>query len=116
LHTHPGRQIGIFAISFLAPAPSGVAKDIDVRTKHCESLVLAALALSNEIVIFCASFSRNRIRDIEHQIGVPGGRETDALRKNSSNSCSRYTVQTFIPPVIRRNAQTRNRRSRVHHL
>src|SRR5262245_5627829 len=115
-YAHARGQIGIFAIGFLAASPPWIAKDIDVGTPKGETFVSAALALADKFVVLGACFRGDNISDLEHQIGIPGSRETNGLRKDSGITGSCDSVQCFVPPLVLRNTQALNRSRAIHHL
>ena len=60
-------------------------------------------------VILCAEFGADNVGSLMHKRFVEGGRHTDCLREDSGQAGASNAVETFVPPVIFRNVEPRNR-------
>ena len=111
-------QERVFAVGFLAAAPARVAEDVDVRRPEGQAEMFAAVAvvLGDVIIVLGAGFGGDDVRLLVNQRRVPGGRHADGLRKNRGDAGARHAVQTFVPIIVGRNAQPRNRRRVGHEL
>jgi len=106
---HARGKEGIFAVSLLAAAPSGIAEDVDVRGPDGQPAVpVAGAVLMEGRIIFGAELRADDAGDSVHQRLVESGGESDGLRENGGVSRPGDAVQPFIPPVIRRNAEARD--------
>jgi hypothetical protein len=63
-----------------------------------------------------AGLIRNDGGDAMHQVGVPGGGQTDGLRKDGGYASAPDAVQGFVPPVVGGHAQPLDGRSVIDHL
>src|SRR5262245_38378964 len=106
----------IFSVRFLAAAPARVAKDVDVGRPKGQAVVAAGIAVLDSVVVLGASFGGDDIGHAMNQIRVPGSGEADGLRENGGVSGASDAVQTFVPPVIGRNAKARDGARDVLHL
>jgi hypothetical protein len=59
-------------------------------------------------VVLGAKFGANHASYIVHQRFVKGCGQADRLRKDSRGAGTGYPMQSFIPPVVLRNAESRN--------
>src|SRR5215813_7012548 len=50
-HSQARGKVRIFAISFLAASPARVAKDIDVRTPECKTLIARMVVVADEFMM-----------------------------------------------------------------
>jgi len=106
----------IFAVSFLAASPARIAEDIDVGRPEGETVVASGVVVEDGVVVFAASFGRDGVGDVVEEVGVPCGGEADGLREDSGRAGTSDAVETFVPPVIRRNVETRDGGGDVLHL
>ena len=106
----------IFAISLMTSAPSRVSENVDVGSPESKSLVNVPVIVFCVNVVFCPRLGGGDVSRLFHKFGVKHGSHTDSLRKHCCNARTCKTVETLIPPVIRRNAQSRDRRSIVSKL
>src|SRR5262249_59389091 len=116
LNTHSRGQIRIFAIGLLTSSPSRISEDVDIGTPECQSFVSSVIALTNRVVILCARFGGDHIRNAMHQISIPGSSESAGLREAGRDTSARDPVEAFIPPIESRDVQPWNRRGRIHHV
>src|SRR5437667_12883761 len=69
--SEPCGQIRIFAIGFLAAAPTRIAKDVNVRAPEGQALVTRMLILTNELVMLGARLGRDYTGTLMHSLAVP---------------------------------------------
>ncbi len=110
------RQIRIFAVGFLPAAPARIAKEDDGGAPERQAFVARSLSVAKRLVLCRPRFSRDHIRNLVHQVCVPGRSQTDRLRKDGGVAGARDSVQGFVPPIVRRNIEPHDRRRRIHHL
>ena len=115
-HAHPSGKVGIFTIGLHAAAPPRVAEYVDVGRPEGESLVNPPSPLTHRLVVFGSRFVGNYLSHLQHEIGVPGRRQSDCLRKHGRPTGPRDTVQCFIPPVIGWDLKPIDRGSVIEHL
>src|ERR1700683_2208559 len=106
----------VFTVGLLTAAPSRVAIDIDIGRPEGEAVEDGMIALALRLVIFGTRFGGNGIGHLMDEAGVPRGRQSDGLRKNRCIAGARDSMQTFVPPVIRRDMQARDGGRVVLHL
>ena len=106
----------VFAVGFLPTAPARIAEDVDVGRPEGETVIAAGVVVGDGVVVFGARFGGNDVGDGVDEIGVPGGAEADGLRKDSGVTGAGDTVESFVPPVVRGDLQTRDGGSDVLHL
>src|SRR5213593_1922864 len=63
-----------------------------------------------------ASFGRNHVSNLKHQISIPGGGEADGLWEHRGVTRTSNSVQSLVPPFIVRNTQTVDSGRTIHHL
>jgi hypothetical protein len=116
-HAHAGREKRAFTVCFLSPAPAGVAENVDVRCPERQAeVLLAAVPFAIGLVMLGPAFGGDGVGDFLHEAFVPHGRQRDRLRKHRRHARPANTVQTLVPPVVRRNTQPLDGRREVHHL
>jgi len=107
---------GIFAVGFLAASPAGIAKDVDVGRPEGEAVVAAGVVVGDGVVVFGARFGGDDVGDGVDQIGVPRGAEANGLGEDGGVAGAGDAVESFVPPVVHGNLQTRDGGSDVLHL
>ena len=112
----PGGQIGILAVGLVAPAPSRVAEDVDIRTPDGQPLIDIAVAVGALAVELGAGLTGNHRSDLFLEILVEHGGQADGLGKDGRRAGAGNPVQHLVPPVVGRNAEPRNRGSVVFQL
>ena len=100
------RQIRVLPVRLMAAAPARIPENIYIRRPERQALVNVAVIFSGIGIVFRASLSRNDIRHLFYQIGVKGRCHADGLRENCCLTGTRHAMQSLIPPVVGRNAQT----------
>ena len=98
----------VFAVSFLAASPARIAKDVDVGGPEGEAEVARGVVVELRVVIFGAGLGGNDVGDAMEEAGVPGGGETDGLRKNGGDTGASDAMESFIPPVVSGYLQARD--------
>ena len=109
-------QIRIFTESFLTPAPARIAKDIDIRRPERQAVIALMIVVPLGIVVFRAGFGGDSGSDAMFEIHVERSRQPDRLREHCRKPGPRIAMQRFVPPIVRRNFQTRNGRGGILHL
>ena len=112
----PGGQIRIFPIGFMSPAPARITEDVDIGTPDSQALIDVPIAVSALPVILGPCFFSNGLTDLLLHFFVKHRSQTDSLGKNSCGACARNAVKRLVPPVVRRNAKPRDRRSIILQL
>ena len=109
-HAQAGGQVGILAVGFMAAAPSGVTEDVDVGAPHGQALVNVPILMGSLAVVLGAGLLADDLGDLLVEVLVKDRRQTDGLGEHSGRTCAGYAMERFIPPVVGRDAQTRNGR------
>ena len=99
-HTHLSGEVRVFSVGFLSPAPARVAEDVDVGSPHGESLIAFQTAFLAEFRGFGAGFVGDCGEYIVEQVIIERGSHADGLREDGGESCTAYSVQRFVPPVV----------------
>ena len=115
-HTQTGSKVRVLTESFMAASPSRITENIYVGRPEGQPLVNIRIIKFLLHVEFCAPLCRHHIRHFLKQILIKSSRHSDCLRKDRRHTCPGYSVQRFIPPVVRLNAQARDRRCAVKGL
>ena len=112
---HPARQVRVFAVGLLSPPPARVAEDVDVGSPERQALIaldvasrLGLLGLGPSLV------ADSRVHPVQQGI-VPRGSHRHRDGEHGGNAVAPYSVQGLVPPLERRDAQSRNSRRCVHH-
>src|ERR1700749_2727504 len=79
----------ILAVGFLAAAPAGITKDVDIRRPDGEAEVAFVIAVADGVVVLCASFSGDDFADGVDERLIPGGGVSDGLRKHGGETGAR---------------------------
>ena len=98
----------IFAVGFLAAAPAGIAKDVDVRRPEGESVKDAVVAFALGLVVFGTGLGGD---DVAHGVddgGIPCSGHANGLGENGCVSGASHTVKRFVPGLIVGNAEARD--------
>ena len=111
-----GSQIRVLSIGLMASAPSGITKDVHIRSPVGQSLIDVRVAFLLKFIVFCPAFRRYGIRHTANRLLVKHGRQPDGLWKHGSGTASGHAVQTLVPPVVGRYLQPRYRGRVVAHL
>src|ERR1017187_4774491 len=72
----------IFAIGFLAPAPTRVAEDVDVGRPEIEAEENVVVPLTLRLIVLGTTLGGNRFAHSVNQVRIPRGRHADRLRKH----------------------------------
>ena len=108
--TQTAGQIRILAVGLVSPAPSGIPENIDVRAPYRQPLVDVPIPMAALPVVLGPRLVRDHAADFLLHILVKHGGHADRLRKHRGRAGPGHTVQRFVPPVVGRNPQPRNRR------
>ena len=111
-----GGEEGIFAVGFLATAPAGIAKDVDVGRPDGEAVVAVVIVVGDGVVVLGARFSGDDFADGVDERSVPCGGVADGLRKHRGEAGARDAVEAFVPPVVGGNVEARDGRGAVDEL
>ena len=112
---HLGGEIRILTIGFLATPPSRVTEDIDVRCPKRQALILSdAPVLSGNVVLGTRLITGSRECTF-HQRIIPSSSQSHRDRIDCRRTISSDAVQSLVPPVEGRNAQTLNGWRRMLH-
>ena len=111
-----GGEEGIFAVGFLAAAPAGIAKDVDVGRPDGEAVVAVVIVVGDGVVVLGASFSGDDFADGVDERRVPGGGVADGLREHGGVAGARDAVEAFVPPVVGGDVEARDGRGAVDEL
>ena len=104
--SHARGQVRIFPVGLLPSSPSRIAKDIDVRRPHRQSLVPDARPVpSLVLVVFRAELGADGVGIVEQQGIVEASSHADRLRKDRRHAGTRHPVQSLVPPVVFRDPQ-----------
>ena len=114
-NSHSGSEKRIFTVGFHTASPARITKNIDIGCPESQSLINSPFSTMRVIIVFSAGFVRNGISYVEHHRIVPHGSHPDCLRKNRGQSRACHTMQTFVPPVVGRNAQSTDFRRIIAH-
>jgi hypothetical protein len=107
-YAQSGGQEWVFAVGFLAAAPAGIAKDVDVGRPEGQSIEDAVVALALRLVVLGAGFGGD---DVAHGVddrGVPGGGHADGLGKDGGVAGAGDAMQGFVPGLVVGNAEAGN--------
>ena len=115
--THFGREIGVFAVSFLSASPARVAEYVDVGCPVGESAVLRdAFSGGKSLVEQRAAFGGGYVAHALQPLRIECRRHGNRLRENGDFlGRARHAVERLIPPVVSRNAEMGNRRRVMLH-
>src|SRR5882724_6999233 len=114
---HARSQIRIFAISFLAAAPTGIAKNIDVgRPDGKAPIPVGGAVWMQGGVILGAEFRADNIRGLAHKRLIESCRHANRLRKYGGDAGPGYAMKALVPPIVFRNMEPRNRCSGMAEL
>src|SRR5215471_15403215 len=102
---HLAGQKWIFAISFLAATPAGIAKDIDIRRPEVQTLHNVAMSGPYRLIMLGAGLSADHYRHVVNKRSIESCRQPDGLRKYRSGSSSSHAVQSLAPPVVGKHMQ-----------
>ena len=125
LYAQYGVHVGILAAGLLAAPPAGITEDVDVRAPEGELWIariidhahgdieqLGVVVVSTVPVGAClVAHSRKHVVD---QLLAEGCCHTDRLGENRISALA-HAMTGFAPPVVRRNAETVDGDTLVHH-
>ena len=86
-----------------------------MRPGRIASAVWAGGADAQGVVVLGPRFGGNDVGHPMHQVGIPGGAESDGLREDGGAALG-HAVQRLVPPVVGGHAEARNRGSGALHL
>src|SRR5260370_1045368 len=115
-HADAAGEKRIFSVGFLAAPPARVAKDVDIGRPKGETEVPPGVSALNCIIVFGARFAGDHIGDAMDQLRVPRGRKANGLGEDGGITRAGDAVQPPVPPVVCRNAETRNGGGDILHL
>ena len=115
-NTKTACQIGILSVCFMAPPPSWVTENIDIRAPHGKTFINIPVIMTALAVVFGSCFTGNHGRNFFLCVFIKHGGESDCLRKYGCCTGSCNSVQYFIPPVIGRNSEPGNSRCVISEL
>ncbi len=113
---HSTGEKWIFAVGLLPASPAGVAKDVDVRRPERQPEESFVLIVAHGLVVLSTRLSRDGLCHRVYKVGIPRSRHADDLREIGGVPSESYTVQSLIPPIVLRNAKSRDSRRPVAHL
>ena len=122
LYTQYGIQVGVFSASFLTASPTGITEDVYVRTPESQLRIARVINNSHGYVEYImvrtvpigSCFVRYGREYIVNQLLIESSCHTDRLRIYGISILA-YTMTSFAPPVVRRNAETVYRYGFIHH-
>src|SRR4051812_21313581 len=116
--TQHGGQIGVFTICLLSPPPTRISENVDVRRPVCQTKVAFGRSmLFYRFVMDGPTFQCPLPCHRLKRSGIPCSRHGNSLwiyGGLKGGSC--HAMQDFVPPVVRRNAQSFNGRRMIQHL
>ena len=107
-HAQAGGQVGILAVGLMAAAPAGITEDVDVGAPHGQALVDVAILMGCLAVVLGTGFMADDLGDLLMEIFVKDSSQTDRLGEHRCRTGTGDAMEGFVPPVIGRDAQTRN--------
>ena len=114
-HAHTAGKEGVFAISFLSPAPARVAENVDVRSPESKPLIALQPAILRKTGALGPGLIAHSRKHLVQQAVIERSSHADRLRENRSQPGTPHTVQSLVPPVILFDAQPGNGRRGVLH-
>ena len=117
LHTHDAGQVWVLTIGLLSPAPTRVAKNINIRSpdrKAVELLVLTLLVI-HAVVILCAEFCTRNIEALIKQIRIERCRHCHRFWEHCHITHVGCAMQSLAPPEEFLYSQARDSRTLVEH-
>ena len=115
-YAHPGGQVRVLPEGLLAAAPAGIAENVDVRAPEGEALVNIPVAVGGGGVVLGAALGGGDAAQLFDQLVVKGCAQADGLGEHRRRAGAGHPVQGFVPPVILRHVQPRDRRGIVNQL
>src|SRR5574344_176069 len=113
---HARSEVGVLAVCFLSASPARITEYVDVRRPECKAAVLGCRKTGFlRLVPFCARFSRNDVGFLLSKLVIERSCKSDCLRENGCLTLACHAMQTFAPPVVRRNAHFLNFHAFVQH-
>ncbi len=113
---HAAGEERVFAVGLLAAAPTGIAKDVDVRRPEGEAEELLVLVVADGFVVFGAGLGGDDLGFMMNERCVPGGGHADDLREVGGRAGDGDAVIAFVPPEVGGDAEARDGRGVVAHL
>ena len=114
--SHAAGEEGIFAVGFLAAAPAGIAKDVDIGRPEGEAEELFMLIVTNGFVVFGAGFNGDGLPHGVDELRIPCSGHADDLGKIGGIASEGDAVQAFIPPVVFGDAEAPDGGGVIAHL
>ena len=114
-HAHPGREERVLSVGFLTAAPARVPEYVYVRSPEGQSVILLPYVLAYGVVVLRARLVGDEGESLLETLRVKGGRHSYRLRVHCRQAGPRDSVQSLVPPVIGRYAETFYRLGTVHH-
>ena len=115
-HAQSRSQHRILPVGLMSPSPARIAEDIDIGSPEGQSLINIMIFMLLRLLILGATLHCDRLTDLLQQLRIKGCSQTDRLWKHGRPAGSCHSMQRLIPPIIRRNSQSRDRRSIISQL
>ena len=122
LHAQYGIHVGIFTAGLLSASPARITEDIHVGTPESQFGITRIVGLAHAHMLHAvvravpvgACLVTYLREDVIHQFGIKGSCHTDGLGVDGIVTLT-HTVAGLTPPVVRRDAQSLNGDTLVHH-
>src|SRR5580704_16332518 len=108
-YSHSSREKGVLTISFLAAAPSRIAKNVDIGRPEIQSFHDVSPAGADRLVVFGSRLGADHDCHVMDQGRIKSRCQSDRLGKNGGCSSIGHAMQGLAPPVVIRDLQSRNR-------
>src|SRR5207245_1265735 len=105
-HPHAPRKKGIFPVGLLAPSPTWIAEDVDIRGPEIQPLHNVPPSGAHRLVMFRSSLRTDHDRHVMDQRVVKRGRQSNRLRKDCCGPGIGYPMYGFAPPVVSRHLKS----------
>ena len=105
----------ILSIGLHTAAPSGIPENVHVRSPESQSREAAVVLHFAGLVELGAAFVGDYVADPLHELGIECGSQADGLWKHGGAAVAGHSVESFVPPVVRLDAQPLHAGSAVHH-
>ena len=112
------REIRVFPVSLLTTSPARVAEDVDVRCPERQAIPPFGIAImfGDVVVELRATFNADDRSFLMKQSRIPRRSCANRFREDSGDAIVGHAMQGFVPVIISRQTQTRNRRSGILQL
>ena len=104
------RQVGVFAVGFVAPAPAGVAENIDVGAPKGQTVVDVPVSPGGQGIVLGPSLGGCHIPQTADEVLVKSGSHGNGLGEAGGRTAPGNAVEGFVPPVVFGNTQPVNGR------